>query len=50
MPSFFSVFEGSDIKKEKLLSPYLDEKRIKNFDVFVLGDKIYKFGKLKNIK
>lgn len=48
MPSFFSVFEGSDVKKEKLLSPYLHD--IKNFDVYVLGDKLYWFGKLKNIR
>lgn len=46
MPSFFSVFEGSDVKKEKLLSPYLDEKKIKDFEVFILGDKVYKFGKV----
>ena len=50
MPSFFSVFEGRDIKKEKLLSPYLDERKILGFEVFILGDKIYRFGKLKNIK
>jgi putative SbcD/Mre11-related phosphoesterase len=49
MPSFFCVFEGSDIRKEKLLSPFLNEKEIKDFEVFVLGDKVYKFGKLKNI-
>ncbi len=49
MPSFFNIFEGSDIKKEKLLSPFLEEKKIKDFEVFVLGDKIYKFGKVKNI-
>lgn len=47
MPSFFPILEGTDVKKEKLLSPYLN--KISNFDVFVLGDKIYKFGKLKNI-
>ncbi|UZE93740.1 MAG: metallophosphoesterase [Candidatus Pacearchaeota archaeon] len=50
MPSFFTIFEGSDVKKEKLLSPFLNERKIKNFKVFVLGDKVYRFGKLKNIK
>jgi len=50
MPSFFSVYEGSDVKKEKLLSLYLNEKKIWNFEVFILGDKVYRFGKLKNIK
>jgi putative SbcD/Mre11-related phosphoesterase len=49
MPSFFTVFEGSDLKKEKLLSPYLDEKNIGNFEVFIVGDKIYKFGKVQDI-
>jgi putative SbcD/Mre11-related phosphoesterase len=49
MPSFFTIFEGSDIRKEKLLSPFLDENKIKDFEVFILGDKVYKFGKLKNI-
>lgn len=48
MPSFFSIFEGTDIKKEKLLSPYLAS--IENFEVFVVGDRIYKLGKFKNIK
>ncbi|MEM2933205.1 MAG: metallophosphoesterase [Candidatus Pacearchaeota archaeon] len=52
MPSFFSVFEGSDVKKEKLLSPFLEERKIKNFNVYVLDEKggAYYFGKLKNIK
>src|SRR3989344_6791234 len=45
MPSFLPLTEGSDIRKEKLLSPYLSN--IKNFEIFVLGDRIYKFGKLK---
>jgi len=48
MPSFFSVFEGSDVRKEKLLSPYLSN--IRNFDVYVVGDEAYDFGKLRNIK
>jgi putative SbcD/Mre11-related phosphoesterase len=47
MPSFFNLVEGSDIKKEKLLSPFL--KDIKNFEVFVLGDKVYRFGKLRKL-
>ena len=50
MPSFFTLYEGSDIKKEELLSPYLNEKSIKNFEVFVVADKIYRFGKVKDIR
>lgn len=49
MPSFFTIFEGSDIVREKLLSPYLNERIIRNFDVFIVADKVYKFGKLKDI-
>ena len=52
MPSFFSVFEGSDVTREKLLSPYLDERTIGNFEVYIVGekDKVYRFGKLRSIK
>ena len=50
MPSFFSVFEGSDIRKEKLLSPYLNGKIIRDSNVYVVGNEIYDFGKLKNIR
>lgn len=50
MPSFFTVFEGSDVKREMLLSPFLDERKIRNFEVFVCGDKVYRFGKLRDIK
>jgi hypothetical protein len=35
--------------KERLLSPYLQQK-LDNFEVFAVGDKTYRFGKLKNIK
>jgi hypothetical protein len=48
MPSFLPIIEGTDIGKEKLLSPYLHQ-NLKNFEVFVVGDKTYRFGKLKNI-
>lgn len=46
-PSLNLVSEGTDITKEKLLSPFL--KDLKDFEVYVVEDKIYKFGKLKNI-
>jgi putative SbcD/Mre11-related phosphoesterase len=49
MPSFIPMLEGTDIKKESLLSPHLKYK-IHHFEVFILGDKIYHFGKLKNLK
>lgn len=46
-PSFNFVTEGTNILREKLLSPYL--KDISNFDVYVVGDKVYKFGKVKEL-
>jgi len=48
MPSFNLLVEGSDVLKEKLLSPYL-EQDLSEFEVFVIGDKVYKFGVLKEI-
>lgn len=49
MPSFCLVTEGADIQKDRLLSPYLHQK-LDNFEVFVVGDKVYEFGKLKELK
>jgi putative SbcD/Mre11-related phosphoesterase len=49
MPSFFLGTEGSDVKTEKLFSPFLKEQKIGNFEVFIVGDKTYRFGKVKDI-
>ena len=49
IPSSFLGTEGTDVKREELLSPFLNEKSIKEFEVFVVGDKIYRFGKVKGI-
>ena len=48
MPSFNLLIPGSNITKETFLSPYL--KNIDNFEVFVVEDKVYKFGRVKNIQ
>ncbi|MBI4150148.1 metallophosphoesterase [Candidatus Woesearchaeota archaeon] len=48
-PSFFLLTEGSDVLKEKLLSPLL-QRDLGNFDVYVVEDKIYPFGKIKNLR
>lgn len=48
-PSFFLLTEGTDVLKEKLLSPLLQQ-NLSNFDVYVVEDKIYSFGKLKNLR
>ena len=45
MPSFNLVNIGSNVLKEKILSPYI--KNISSFETFVVSDKIYNFGKIK---
>lgn len=47
-PSCNMLLEGTDVLKEKLLSPYL--KNIENFEVFIIEDKIYDFGKIKTLR
>ncbi len=48
MPSFNPITEGSDVLQEKKLSPYL-QMDLGEFEVFIISDKIYEFGKLKNL-
>jgi len=45
MPSFNFITEGTDVLQEKLLSPFIQN--ISDFEAFVVGDKVYKFGKIK---
>jgi len=49
MPSLNPISTGSDILKEKLLSPFLQQ-NLDNFEVFIVENKIYYFGKVKDIK
>lgn len=49
LPSFNLITEGTDILKEKLLSPFLQQ-NLSNFEAYLVGDKVYKFGKLKNLQ
>jgi hypothetical protein len=48
MPSFNLVTEGTDPLRERVLSPYLKQD-LSGFEVFVVGDKVYRFGKLKDL-
>ncbi len=48
MPSFYLISQGTDITKQKALSPFL-KKDLRNFEVYIVEDKVYKFGKLKEI-
>lgn len=49
MPSMNTVTEGTDILEGELLSPYLHQ-NLNNFKVFIAADKVYDFGKLKNLR
>jgi len=49
MPSFNPIIEGTDVLKEALLSPFLKKANIKTFETFIIGDKVYNFGKIKEI-
>ena len=48
IPSFNFLTEGSDVTKEKTLSPYI--KKVKNFKIVVVEDKVRDFGLLKDLK
>ncbi|MBW3010988.1 metallophosphoesterase [Candidatus Woesearchaeota archaeon] len=48
-PSFNLVTEGTDVAKERLLSPFLKQD-LSKFSVFVVADKVYEFGKINNLE
>jgi uncharacterized protein len=50
MPSCNLFIEGTDVLRERLLSPFLKKVNLKNFEAYVIEDKIYDFGKLKNLQ
>jgi len=47
-PSFTLVSEGTDVTKQELLSPFLKQD-LGNFKVYIVGDRVYEFGKIKKI-
>jgi putative SbcD/Mre11-related phosphoesterase len=49
MPSYNPVVEGSDVLSEKMLSPFLQQ-NIGSFEVFIVEDKVYSFGKISRIR
>ncbi len=48
MPSFNFVTEGTDVLQEKLLSPFI--KNIYDFKAYVIGDKVYDFGRIGKLE
>ena len=50
MPSFNPILEGTDVTKERLLSPFI--KRIEDFNAIAISDngEAFDFGKIKELK
>lgn len=48
MPSFIFYIEGVDVLSHYFEQPFLA--RLDKFKVYVIGDRIYKFGKIKDLK
>jgi putative SbcD/Mre11-related phosphoesterase len=48
MPSFIPYAEGIDVLSQHFDQPFL--KNLNNFEVLAIGDKIYKMGKVKDLK
>ena len=49
MPSLCLVTEGTNILREKTLSPFLSNVNLNKFRVLVVGDKIYDFGSISDL-
>lgn len=49
LPSFNLVVEGTNILREKIISPFL-KSDLSDFEVYVIADKVYKFGKIKDVR
>ncbi len=51
LPSFNPLVEGSDVLKERLLSPFLRGRNLGNFRVFVVdGQDVFDFGKIRRLE
>lgn len=48
LPSMNLITEGTDITREKVLSPFLKQD-LEDFDVWIVADDTYHFGKSKNL-
>jgi len=49
MPSFFPFVEWSDVVNDYYNHGIIEEGKLKDFDVYVVGDKVYKFGKVREL-
>ena len=48
-PSFNTMTEGTNVLRDNILSPFLKQ-NLDNFDVYVVEDKVYEFGKLEKLR
>jgi putative SbcD/Mre11-related phosphoesterase len=48
IPSFNLITEGMNVLEGKFLSPYLND--ISDFNIYIVQDRIYDFGKIKALK
>lgn len=49
MPSFNTITTGTDLLRDESLSPFMKQAKRKDMEIYVVGDKTYYFGKLKNL-
>ena len=49
MPSCNLAIEGTDVLRNERLSPYLQQ-NLENFEVFIIFDRVYLFGKVKDLQ
>lgn len=49
MPSCSLATEGTDVLRSERLSPYLQQ-NLNQFEVFIVSDKVYAFGKIKELQ
>ena len=47
-PSFNTMTEGTNMLRDEILSPFLKQ-NLGSFEVFIVEDKVYNFGKLKTL-
>ena len=51
MPSMNQLTEGTDVLKEKLLSPFLRKANIRNFETWIVeNEEVFYFGKLRGLR
>ncbi len=48
-PSLNTIVEGTDLLRDETLSPFLKQ-NLDNFEVYVVEDEIYRFGRLRNLR